>query len=169
MTAPFEVGSATSEAAAASVNVAGQERLVLNAFKEDPADGWTDDQLGIALNLPHQSVSARRRGLVLKGLVRDSGELRLNASGRFATVWVLGKETNLVIGADSPRTKRPSQNEIKAALADLRALLSAYDALVMEWVITPELKKAIAWLEMLARSPGETTTAQEPHARNGAS
>ncbi len=35
----------------------------------------------------HQTVGARVRGLVLKGIVRDSGKTRLTRSGRKAVVW----------------------------------------------------------------------------------
>lgn len=50
-------------------------------------NGATDDEMEAELGMRHQTVSARRRELVLKGLVRDSGSKRDTRSGRSATVW----------------------------------------------------------------------------------
>lgn len=49
----------------------------------------TDDELEDALGLPHQTVSARRRELVLKGVLFDSGERRPTKHGKKAIVWTL--------------------------------------------------------------------------------
>lgn len=38
--------------------------------------------------LSHQTASARVRGLVLRGRVKDSGKRRDTRSGRKATVWI---------------------------------------------------------------------------------
>ena len=54
-------------------------------------EGFTDDELEVRLALLHQTASARRRALVQKGLIVDSGETRPTRSGRKATVWVLRK------------------------------------------------------------------------------
>lgn len=50
--------------------------------------GITDDELEMTLRMRHQTVSARRRELVLLGLVQDSGCVRKTRSGRKATVWI---------------------------------------------------------------------------------
>lgn len=47
----------------------------------------TDDELEVLLGMSHQSVSAGRRGLVKKGVVEPTGELRPTRSGRQAQVW----------------------------------------------------------------------------------
>lgn len=47
----------------------------------------TDDGLEVRLGLPHQTVSARRRGLVLEGWIRDSGRKDTTRSGRRAAIW----------------------------------------------------------------------------------
>jgi len=52
------------------------------------AAGATDEEVELAFGLAHQTVSPRRRELVLAGLVKDSGERRKTSSGRQATVWV---------------------------------------------------------------------------------
>lgn len=50
--------------------------------------GASDWQTETALAISHQSASARRRELVLKGLVFDSGFTRMGGRGRPNTVWV---------------------------------------------------------------------------------
>jgi hypothetical protein len=49
--------------------------------------GATDDEIEVALKLRHQTVSARRRELVLLSQVTDSGRRRKTRSGRSAIVW----------------------------------------------------------------------------------
>jgi hypothetical protein len=49
--------------------------------------GATDEEMRSALNMHYGTHSSRRRSLVLKGRVRDSGDTRLTTSGRPATVW----------------------------------------------------------------------------------
>ena len=51
-------------------------------------EGATDDELERLLQLRHQTVSARRRELVLLGKVVDSGRTRKTRSGCKAKVWV---------------------------------------------------------------------------------
>lgn len=50
-------------------------------------NGATDYEIELHTGLRHQTASARRRGLVLKGLVEDSGLRRNTDSGRAAVVW----------------------------------------------------------------------------------
>lgn len=50
--------------------------------------GATDDEIEQALEMRHQTASARRRELVLKGRVLDGGERRPTRSGSRAIVWV---------------------------------------------------------------------------------
>jgi len=66
------------------------EGSVLAAIDRSGSRGRTDDELEVELGLSHQNVSARRRGLVLKNRVHDSGEERRTRSGRSATVWLAG-------------------------------------------------------------------------------
>jgi len=51
--------------------------------------GATDDEIEAALEMRHQTVSARRRELVQRGLAQDSGQRRKTSSGRTATVWTV--------------------------------------------------------------------------------
>jgi len=91
---PFEPGSDTSEMAARMVsNRAKVERAILDALRiayTSPrfGPGLTDDQLEQVTKGLHQTVSASRRGLVLKGLVKDSGKRRATRTGRPAVVWI---------------------------------------------------------------------------------
>jgi len=50
--------------------------------------GATDNEIENALDLRHQTASARRRELVIKEMVFDSGFRRKTDSGRGAMVWV---------------------------------------------------------------------------------
>jgi hypothetical protein len=86
---PSVKGSATSGAAALSMepSLATKQGQVLELIRAR-ADGLTDDQLERLTGWRHQTVSARRRELVLAGLVRANGQRRRTSSGRMAAVWV---------------------------------------------------------------------------------
>lgn len=90
--APHAANSATSRAAGASVNrVSMRERVYDHILTYSGAGWWhgaTDDEIEQDLDLIHQTVSARRRELVLLGKVVDSGRTRPTRSGRQATVWM---------------------------------------------------------------------------------
>lgn len=87
--APAVRGSDTSEAAARSVEpTAGSKRgTVLGLLRTFP-EGLTDEQIEVATGWRHQTVSARRRELVIGGFVEDSGLRRKTSSGREAAIWV---------------------------------------------------------------------------------
>lgn len=85
-------GSDTSKAAAKLAKestTASDESRVLAYITRMGSHGATDDEVEVALNMSHQNASARRRGLVLKDRVRDSGNRRKTRTGSAATVWVL--------------------------------------------------------------------------------
>lgn len=50
--------------------------------------GWTDDEAEMASGKIHQTISARRRELVLDGLAKFSGVYRKTRTGSPARVWV---------------------------------------------------------------------------------
>ncbi len=87
---PYVTGSDTSRAAAESIepDLGRLLHLVLTQIRACGSNGATDDELEVTLGLPHQTVSARRRDLVLRDYVVDSGYRRTTRSGRGATVWV---------------------------------------------------------------------------------
>lgn len=53
--------------------------------------GAIDEEIEIALGMKHQTASARRRELVLKGRVVDSLKERLTRGGSRAAVWVVAQ------------------------------------------------------------------------------
>lgn len=81
--------SETSIAAASSIDASRKTMLakVFSHIKSRGAHGATDDEIEIALDWRHQTVSARRRELVLGNHIVDSGERRATRSGRTASVW----------------------------------------------------------------------------------
>ena len=86
--APFVAGSETSEEAARSID-AGTIRSRVHKLIEDMGClGATDEELETKLGMRHQTVSARRRELVLIGKAKDSGVKRRTTSGRKAVVWI---------------------------------------------------------------------------------
>ena len=86
--APYVKGSDTSQAAAVSVapHLPRLEAVVLLSVAK--SGGRTSDEVEVETGLPHQTVSARIRGLVQRGLLADSGARRPTRSGRGAAVWV---------------------------------------------------------------------------------
>lgn len=83
-------GSDTSKAAADSLSdgtAKALREIVYRHLLERDARGATDDEMEAALGMRHQTLSARRRELVIKGLAIDSGDKRKTRSGRSATVW----------------------------------------------------------------------------------
>ena len=133
-TAPFVPGSETSRDAALSIrHERGRlEALVMGHIRSAGVRGATDDEIEEACDLSHQTASARRRGLVLRGMVRATDETRLTRSKRKATVWVLA---SLSIG-ELPKSLAPSKAEIREALAV--AINGAADA--------GESTRALQWL-----------------------
>lgn len=76
----------TSKAAAASVesHTSRMAKRVLDQIRRMPSTCFEIEQ---ATGLPHQTASARIRGLFLDGMLEDSGEKRPTASNRKAIVW----------------------------------------------------------------------------------
>lgn len=81
----------TSVAAAVSLlgHVAVQRDRVLRYVASCGSYGAIDDEIERALDLPHQSASARRRELVLLGEVVPTIERRRTRAGRRAIVHVV--------------------------------------------------------------------------------
>jgi len=88
---PYERGSDTSREAAHAISDESLTRMEQRVYEQFCAfpDGLTDEQVEAATGMRHQSASARRRGLVLKGRLKDSGKRRKNLSGSSAAVWVV--------------------------------------------------------------------------------
>lgn len=119
--APHVWGSETSEAAAKSVepHLGRMEAMVLKEITLAGDHGLTDDQIESITLLSHQSASARRRGLVLKGLVKDSGTRRKTRSGRSAVVWVVCDEPRAPQEKTLEQQRKQLLRKVTADLAKL--------------------------------------------------
>lgn len=85
---PYSDGGTSREAAVAAEAVAPKDRArVLSFIRGRRSEGAIDDEIEVALGLSHQTASARRRELVLAGLVAEAGKKRLTRSGSPAKVW----------------------------------------------------------------------------------
>jgi hypothetical protein len=83
----YQAGSETSKAAAASVQHSAeslQQRVYRWFLEHGPA---TDEEMIHSLGLETRNGIPRRVELVRKGMVRDTGQKKKGASGRFATIW----------------------------------------------------------------------------------
>lgn len=85
----FVAGSDTSADAAGSLDESTLSRLRRLVFSHvaSQIDGATCDETEVALDLRHQTASARLRELQLGGLVFTTKETRLTRSGRRAHVY----------------------------------------------------------------------------------
>jgi hypothetical protein len=103
---PPHVHTDTSLAAAVAIECQSRAlrgrvyRLIRDATASLAWEGRTDEQVQLALGMRVQTETARRRELVLLGLVEDSGRRRLLSSGRQGIVWVAAKpaEHQTVLG-----------------------------------------------------------------------
>lgn len=94
--AKYAVGSATSKAAAESLDGAvlnDMQLKVLEAVIDSPM-GMTCDELELQVGLRHQTASARINELSNAGYIEDSGDKRKTSSGRQATVWKAGRRAS---------------------------------------------------------------------------
>lgn len=125
------------------------EAKILALLKAVGERGATDFEIETATGLRQSSASARRNGLVKKGLVRDSGLKRKTRTRRFAIVWILGTG-HAVRGSGNERVPRPSPKKIKAALANLDRIMQHS----MGHFGPPaehEVHELLRWLSKLAR------------------
>ena len=87
--APFsEPGTSREAADSVREAAAGMEATVLELLREIAPAGLTDAEIEARTGLGPNTARPRRIGLVLKGLVKDSGQRRLTPRGRQARVWV---------------------------------------------------------------------------------
>ncbi len=62
--------------------------MALEAIRAAGAHGFTADELAAWLELERWTIQPRTSELSRKGLIRDSGRRRPNATGKLAIVWV---------------------------------------------------------------------------------
>ena len=65
------------------------DRAIVGCIADAMPRGLADFELESLTGRKHESVSGNRRHLVQRGVVIDSGETTLNASGRRAILWIL--------------------------------------------------------------------------------
>lgn len=145
--APFVVGSDTSYEAAASLGedtLGRLEATVLGFIRAQGSNGATDDEIEYNCNLTHQCASARRRTLVLKGYLQDSGRRRVTRQNRRAAVWVLGRSDEA-----EPEVSKPTKEQARKAVSDIeRAFMYARGQIGLQ--ISPEVGSVLGWLRRVA-------------------
>lgn len=124
-TAPYQKNSDTSFAAAVSMEdqLAGLEALVFRLVQEAGETGLTNDELVVATGLPIQTVCARRRSLVLKGRLIDSGQRRKTKQGRYAAVHIVGMDASAAKGSLKKNPSRPSAAELRCILKEIKDMV----------------------------------------------
>ena len=149
---PFVRGSKTSLAAAVSKveTAAGDEARVYDYLKSRGELGATDHETSAALCMLPDTVRARRVALREKGLVMDSGLRRITPSNRMATVWAIGLDGGNLDAGSAPRVLRPSIEELRVAIENIRALTDhAYRTKGPP--IAEELQQMGRWLIWISR------------------
>ncbi len=86
---PYQRHSPTSADAAEQIaESAGTLRAKVLRYITGCADGATDEQCQVALDMNPSTQRPRRGELQARGLIVDSGRVRRVRSGRNATIWV---------------------------------------------------------------------------------
>lgn len=88
--APGHRGVETSIAAAAAIapKLGRLQQIALEAIREAGWLGLTADELAEKVGMDRWSIQPRTSELKRKGLIRDSGQRRPNATGKRAIAWV---------------------------------------------------------------------------------
>ncbi len=137
-TPPYVKGSETSQEAAESMkqHAPTLRHRVYFYILERGAHGATDSEVEAALDLKHQTASARRRELEIMGAVYRSNIKRLTSSGRRAGVYVAieGVDINKKPGPKTPAVKRRSKRVTICLTADEYA---AIQSIALEHRIDP--------------------------------
>jgi len=119
-TPPHQSHSETSAAAANDIkDDARTLRFKVYAhIKQCGAMGATDEEVQVAMGLQLQTEVPRRRELVIRGLVVDSGLKRMTRSNRRATAWVVSGA--YIEPEDRKKTTREQLREAKAEIERLK-------------------------------------------------
>ena len=64
------------------------QRMTVTAIRDAGAHGLTADELAARLGMDRSSIQPRTSELRRKGIIRDSGRRRRNATGKLAIVWI---------------------------------------------------------------------------------
>jgi hypothetical protein len=82
------VDTSIAAAAALAPKLGRLQRLAVDAIRDAGAHGLTTDELAARLDMDRWSIQPRTSELRSKGLIRDSGQRRPNATGKAAIVWI---------------------------------------------------------------------------------
>lgn len=83
-----DVDTSIAAANALAPKLGRLQRLAENAIREAGLYGLTADELAARLDMDRYSIQPRTSELRRKGLIRDSGLRRPNATGKQAIVWI---------------------------------------------------------------------------------
>lgn len=126
---PYEAGSETSAQAAHALGDDERQRLEAVVYAVLAAQPRTCDDIEGVTGLPHQTASARIRGLVLKGQVMDSGDRATTRHRRRAVVWrvrtAADNEEGEDMGCDPDTSVAPVTAADKKQLQEGAALAEA--------------------------------------------
>ncbi len=64
------------------------QQMAQEAIRDAGTLGLTADELAASLDMDRWSIQPRTSELKRKGLIRDSGQRRPNATGKLAIVWI---------------------------------------------------------------------------------
>lgn len=80
--------SDTSISALQRAKTEENRKRALRLIRESRSHGITDDEGGAAMGSDRRVFAPRRNGLVIEGLVKDSGRRRMNQNGNMVKIWV---------------------------------------------------------------------------------
>ena len=66
------------------------QQMAQSTIRQAGTQGLTADELAARLDMDRWSIQPRTSELKRKGLIRDSGQRRPNATGKLAIVWIAG-------------------------------------------------------------------------------
>lgn len=137
----FQCSSATSRSAAEQIQgqVGRLQAIVYQAIFASADFGRTRDELEQALEMKHQTINPRLRELEQKGLIVDSGRVRLTRADREAVVWVI---TERIQALPMPEKLKPSPAELRRAVDALTDIWHTTKGLGF----TDELVRVVQWL-----------------------
>ena len=82
------VGTSIAAAAALAPKLGRLQRMAEATIRDAGAHGLTADELAARIEMDRWSIQPRTSELRRKGLIRDSGQRRRNATRKLAIVWI---------------------------------------------------------------------------------
>src|SRR4051794_4233623 len=83
-----QIGTSIAAADALTPKLGRLQAMAATAIREAGRHGLTADELAARLEMDRWSIQPRTSELRRKGLIRDSGSRRPNATGKQAIVWI---------------------------------------------------------------------------------